>query len=322
MLNRQKWLLLAIVLFAHLVRAQTTEYIHTDALGSPVAVTNASGAVIERTVYEPYGLVVNRSLTDGPGYTGHVGDAVSGLNYMQQRYYDPALGRFLSIDPVGADSSNGNNFNRYWYANNNPYAFVDIEGACTGSNIAKSDGTCDSTGGFTTDTAGSAQGMMNRAAAANFMQASMSIGLPDVEEITQTIKDHLTPAKGTYQPPGVSAALEKIKGAANKAVQAYARSSLPMWLRGIKIHIEFAKNVRALGPDYAAEVSYYEKDLAPYYSFPGSIRADAIYGPRAHPVFAVELKTGNAFVSVAEAAAYGRHLPKGTPVYEIRSRPL
>lgn len=107
--------------------AATVEYIHTDALGSPVAVTNSAGQVIERREYEPYGRqLVPATLTNGPGYTGHVTDAVTGLTYMQQRYYDPIIGRFLSTDPVGANTGMG--FNRYGYANNNPYRFTDPDG--------------------------------------------------------------------------------------------------------------------------------------------------------------------------------------------------
>jgi len=45
-----------------------------------------------------------------------------------QRYYDPGIGRFLSVDPVTANSGTGANFNRYWYANNNPYKFTDPDG--------------------------------------------------------------------------------------------------------------------------------------------------------------------------------------------------
>jgi len=55
-------------------------------------------------------------------------DADTGLVYAQQRYYDPVIGRFLSVDPVGVDTSNGSNFSRYWYANNNPYRFTDPDG--------------------------------------------------------------------------------------------------------------------------------------------------------------------------------------------------
>ncbi|WP_226469880.1 RHS repeat domain-containing protein [Luteimonas panaciterrae] len=106
----------------------TAKYQHTDALGSPVATTDANGKVTERSDYDPYGKLLNRPLKDGPGYTGHVSDAATGLSYMQQRYYDPQVGRFLSVDPVTANTGTGGNFNRYWYANNNPYKFTDSDG--------------------------------------------------------------------------------------------------------------------------------------------------------------------------------------------------
>ena len=47
---------------------------------------------------------------------------------MQQRYYDPAIGRFLSVDPMASDMQIGWNFNRYNYAANSPYTFVDPDG--------------------------------------------------------------------------------------------------------------------------------------------------------------------------------------------------
>ena len=48
---------------------------------------------------------------------------------MQARYYDPVIGRFYSNDPVGYTSSNPvMSFNRYLYANNNPYKYVDPDG--------------------------------------------------------------------------------------------------------------------------------------------------------------------------------------------------
>jgi RHS repeat-associated protein len=45
-----------------------------------------------------------------------------------QRYYDPLIGRFLSVDPMASDMNNGWNFNRYNYAANNPYKFTDPDG--------------------------------------------------------------------------------------------------------------------------------------------------------------------------------------------------
>jgi len=117
---------LGISLAAH---AQTTvEYIHTDALGTPIAVTDANKVVIETTEYEPYGAQVAGPVKDGPGYTGHVQDVATGLTYMQQRYYDPQAGLFLSVDPVDAYGSPVASFHRYRYANNSPYRFVDPDG--------------------------------------------------------------------------------------------------------------------------------------------------------------------------------------------------
>ncbi|MDV3434681.1 RHS repeat-associated core domain-containing protein [Stenotrophomonas sp. C2852] len=122
------WLLLVGLTLPLIATAQTVTYVHTDALGSVVAETDESGSVIKRYDYEPYGGVVGGQVADGPGYTGHVSDAATGLSYMQQRYYDPMIGRFLSTDPVGPDVDAGANFNRYKYAANNPYSFKDPDG--------------------------------------------------------------------------------------------------------------------------------------------------------------------------------------------------
>lgn len=115
--------------------AVTVEYVHTDSLGTPTAVTDESRTVIERSEYEPYGKLLNRPLSDGPGFSSHVQDMATGMTYMQQRYYDPAIGRFLSVDPVAARPI-GDNFSRYWYANNNPYRFTDPDGRETGAGYA------------------------------------------------------------------------------------------------------------------------------------------------------------------------------------------
>lgn len=121
--------MLALALVAGPGMAQTVEYMHTDALGSVVAITDSTGAVIERNQYEPYGEDLT-GIKDGPGYTGHVSDAATELSYMQQRYYDPTIGRLLSVDPVTAEGGDMRHFNRYAYAYNNPYTFNDPDGRC------------------------------------------------------------------------------------------------------------------------------------------------------------------------------------------------
>jgi len=105
------------------------EFVHTDYLGSVVA-RSTVGGVLEatRTRYEPYGRVSSGFEPVGSGYTGHVNDADTALIQMQQRYYEPLAGRFLSVDPVVTDASTGGGFNRYAYVGNNPYGFTDPTG--------------------------------------------------------------------------------------------------------------------------------------------------------------------------------------------------
>jgi len=78
-----------------------------------------------RMHYKPFGDSIELA-KDEVGYTGHKFDTDLNLSYMQARYYDPVIGRFMSNDPVGF--SNVYNFNRYSYANNNPYKYVDPDG--------------------------------------------------------------------------------------------------------------------------------------------------------------------------------------------------
>jgi RHS repeat-associated protein len=106
----------------------TVTYHHTDAIQSATIETNTAGTQTQRTVRTPYGSPYNGIYREGPGYAGHVTDTQTNLTYMQQRYYDPVALRFLSPDPVDVSAVNGGNFNRYWYANNNPYRYVDPDG--------------------------------------------------------------------------------------------------------------------------------------------------------------------------------------------------
>jgi len=117
-------------------------YQHADVQGSIVAQTNnnATPGIIERSVYSSWGAPLNHDNEDEPGYNGHVQDSLTGLTYMQQRYYDPVLERFLSVDPVNADADTGANYNRYWYANDNPYRYVDPDGRCADH---YKDGSCE-----------------------------------------------------------------------------------------------------------------------------------------------------------------------------------
>jgi RHS repeat-associated protein len=78
----------------------TVTYLHGDHLGSVSLATTSSGALDSQQEFDPWGQV----RTGGVGatslnYTGQRLDG-TGLLYYHARYYDPALGRFLSADSV------------------------------------------------------------------------------------------------------------------------------------------------------------------------------------------------------------------------------
>ena len=84
--------------------------------------TNSNRAVLRREQYAPFGekLEDPAGNQDDRGYIGHVQDAATGLTYMQARYYDPTIGRFLSVGPVGFASGGVGYLNRYAYVGNDP----------------------------------------------------------------------------------------------------------------------------------------------------------------------------------------------------------
>ncbi|MCT4541836.1 RHS repeat-associated core domain-containing protein [Pseudomonas aeruginosa] len=112
---------------ASIPEGATVNYYHVDSLGSVVGKTDEGGDILARRRYEPYGRDLDGNL-DGPSFTGHVGDSETDLMYMQQRYYDPAIAMFLSVDPLTAFESPVRNFNQYRYAESNPYKYVDPDG--------------------------------------------------------------------------------------------------------------------------------------------------------------------------------------------------
>ena len=103
-------------------------------LSSANAGTNSSGNVQWRQSYSPFGSELGNTTgtNDRAGFTGHIKDSATGLNYMQARYYDPVIGRFLSVDPVTfVDTGNPGYFNRYAYTMNDPINNLDPDGrAC------------------------------------------------------------------------------------------------------------------------------------------------------------------------------------------------
>ncbi len=110
-----------------------------DHLGSPAIVTDALGHPVGPITFDAFG---NGGAT-GAGmlqYTAHEWDSfnvgpspgtVTLPDYLHARYYDPARGRFLSVDPnviVSANLRMPQRWNRYAYVGNSPLGRVDLDG--------------------------------------------------------------------------------------------------------------------------------------------------------------------------------------------------
>ena len=108
----------------------TVTYLHADQLGSANTGTDASGLVSWREQYTPFGTTLTSPIAnnDQAGFTGHIKDSATGLNYMQARYYDPLIGRFLSRDPIGFSPERPEMFSSYTYVGNDPVNNTDPTG--------------------------------------------------------------------------------------------------------------------------------------------------------------------------------------------------
>jgi len=113
-------------------------FTHPDGLGSLVALTNASGQVVERYRYDSFGTptilnadnnTLSCSAFGNPYlFTGREYDCESGLHYFRARYDDPKTGRFLQEDPFLGILPYPQTLNRYPYVTNNPATLIDPTG--------------------------------------------------------------------------------------------------------------------------------------------------------------------------------------------------
>ncbi|MDH6355879.1 RHS repeat-associated protein [Dysgonomonas sp. PH5-45] len=101
-----------------------------DHLGNIRVVADASGRMVQRTDYYPFGMPTMLCSEEGVQpykYGGKEYDTMNGLNLydFHARQYDPAIGRFTSIDPM-AEKYFG--WSPYVYCKNNPLKYIDLDG--------------------------------------------------------------------------------------------------------------------------------------------------------------------------------------------------
>ncbi|WP_208609296.1 RHS repeat-associated core domain-containing protein, partial [Pseudovibrio denitrificans] len=110
----------------------TTNWLHRDHMSSVRMLTNNTGSIAAVSRYQPYGKRTDvQQAADTPreskGWIGERDDPETGLTYLNARYYDADLARFIQSDWLGpTDPYVGSN--RYSYALNNPITFKDPSG--------------------------------------------------------------------------------------------------------------------------------------------------------------------------------------------------
>jgi len=120
----------------------TNYYVATNSRGDVEAIYNENGQVQTRYIYDAWGKVV--SVLDASGnqitdtnhighinpirYRGYYYDTETNFYYLQSRYYDSEVGRFINADSFVTTSQNLIGTNMYSYCMNNPITYTDPTG--------------------------------------------------------------------------------------------------------------------------------------------------------------------------------------------------
>ena len=113
-----------------------TYYYATNIQGDVVAILNASGTAVVTYTYDAWGniLTTTGTLASTLGthnplrYRGYVYDPETGLYYLQSRYYNPQMGRFICADSLVSTGQGILGNNMFAYCGNNPVLFCDPAG--------------------------------------------------------------------------------------------------------------------------------------------------------------------------------------------------
>ncbi|MBQ6023572.1 MAG: RHS repeat-associated core domain-containing protein [Clostridia bacterium] len=117
----------------------TPYYYVKNLQGDVVAIANNAGTIVARYYYDAWGKLLSYTDTSGANiatvnpirYRSYYYDTETGFYFLQSRYYDPEIGRFISPDDpdtLGASPNDVTDKNLFAYCDNNPVSRVDTGG--------------------------------------------------------------------------------------------------------------------------------------------------------------------------------------------------
>ena len=84
------------------VSGETVYYYHLDHLGTPIEMTDQNQNVVWQVSYDPFGqaTISTATVTNNLRFPGMYADSETGLYYNMNRYYYPAIGRYIEPEPL------------------------------------------------------------------------------------------------------------------------------------------------------------------------------------------------------------------------------
>ena len=118
-------------------------YYMKNVQGDIIGIVDSAGSILAIYVYNPWGRLVTIDRVTGSSYSdngssigsinpiryrGYYYDKETRLYYLNSRYYDPEVGRFISSDSVIGVNADMATYNLYAYCGNNPIVRCDVSG--------------------------------------------------------------------------------------------------------------------------------------------------------------------------------------------------
>ena len=307
-----------------------TYYYILSLQGDVVAILDSSGVSVVEYTYDAWGrpLTTTGSMAASLGlhnplrYRGYVYDRETGLYYLQSRYYNPTIGRFISADKYVLTGHGLVGHNMFAYCNNNPIMFSDPAGESItiatliliGSIIAAV-GVAGYTA-YVEYNAGIETGQIITDSLLVGMSTFMTVytfGMSAYQcYLHFCYLQGLTPVTQIGGSGNVTAQLQTCANTANAQVSGTGR------VAGTLKHTAFAAEVNKLGnSNLRTEVSYLN-GVEVGYGTKGSIRFDVMLFSGDVPIAAWDFKTGSAMLTEYRISQMLKQSGLNIPIYMIK----